>query len=587
MRVRLWSGRMRRRPFSLLAALVAAVLVVTLLSVVTAPVSAGAPATSGSTVTIGTLDGVPTLDCGTATCTALQVSGPATTLVPVAGTLSRLRVRHGAIAGGGLMTTDGTVLVLSRTGTSYTVVRSARVTFAPTSSTDSTSTFGLSLPVAAGDYVALQVTGADAESRPSFLATGGADDVAAVHAGAHAAGTIAYAERPQQRALVSLDITTAGGSGGGSGGGGAGGAGGPGTDGSGQDGASCGAPARMAPDAAASRTELPVPTRRPAPRWSKRVVGRADRMMDVQLGYDRGGRPHVAARGATGYAVHYFGPGGARTLDRTIDQNDGVGMSFGTDGRPVVVWGERKPTTVAGRVVYCPRLHLAVPGGTTQLLRALPESTRSAFLHPEVERVGSQLHLAYDVNGRLVHHRLDQVPVSLPVQGVRRIRMASHGDRLLLGATTGSGRLTVFERSGDRPFRVLARATKVHDFDVAYAGRKPVVAWSGGTVRRLTVLTDGRRIGTRTPAEAVALATDGSLTHVVFSTVAHTTCGVMGCLHSGVYHVGLRGRRIVARPSVVQRGASSPFRLAAATHRGLLGVAMSRNGVTTLHQRRF
>ena len=186
-----------------------------------------------------------------------------------------------------------------------------------------------------------------------------------------------------------------------------------------------------------------------------------------------------------------------------------------------------------------------------------------------------------------MHHRLDQAPVSLPVQGVRRIRMASHGGRLLLGATTGAGRLTVFERSGDRPFRVLARATKVHDFDVAYAGRKPVVAWTGGTVRRLTVLTEGRRIGTRTPAEAVALATHGSLTHVVFSTVAHTTCGVMGCLHSGVYHVGLRGRRIVARPSVVQRGASSPFRLAAATHRGLLGVAMSRNGVTTLHQRRF
>lgn len=567
---------MRRALPSLVAGLIATALVVTLPAVVTAPASAR------STVVVGTLEGEPTAGCGAQTCTALQVGGPATTLMPVTGTLTRLRVRHGAIDGGGLLTTDGTVLVLSRAGTSYSVVRSARVTFAPTASTDTTSTFDLSLPVTAGEYVAVQVTGAFASSRPAFLAAGGVDDVAAVHAGAHTAGTLAYPEIAQRRALISADVTT-----GGVVAPGGPGTTAPGTDGTGTDAVSCGAPARTAPGRATHRSQPTTPAHRAGARWTKRTVGRQDRMMDIQLAYDRAGRAHVAARGAMRYAVHYFGPGGARTLDRTVDQNDGVGLTLGADGRPVVVWGERKPTTVAGRVVYCPRLHLAVPGGDAQLLRALPESTRSAFLHPEVERVGSALHLAYDVDGRLVHHVVGGAPAPLPVQGVRRIRMAAHGDRLLLGATTAGGRLTVFERSGDRPFRVLTKARRVHDFDVAYAGGKPVVAWSGGTVRRLTVLTEGRRIGTRTPAEVVALATDGPVAHVVFSTVARTTCGVLGCLRSGVYHVGLRGRRIVHRPNVVHRGATSPYRLAAATHRGVLGVAMSRNGVTTLHQRLF
>ncbi|ABL79808.1 MULTISPECIES: hypothetical protein [unclassified Nocardioides] len=165
--------------------------------------------------------------------------------------------------------------------------------------------------------------------------------------------------------------------------------------------------------------------------------------------------------------------------------------------------------------------------------------------------------------------------------------MAAYGDRLLIGAGSDGGRLTVFEKVGDGPFRVLARSRAVHDFDVAYSGREPVLAWSRGRLRQLSLVVGGRLVNTRTPTEAVALATDGRLVHVVFSTVARTTCGPAGCLHSGVYHVGLRGRRVAIKASLVQAGSSSPFRLAADTSGRTLGVVVSRNGVTRLYQRSF
>lgn len=165
--------------------------------------------------------------------------------------------------------------------------------------------------------------------------------------------------------------------------------------------------------------------------------------------------------------------------------------------------------------------------------------------------------------------------------------MAAYGDRLLIGAGSDGGRLTVFEKVGDGPFRVLARSKAVHDFGVAYSGREPVLAWSRGRLRQLSLVIGGRLVNTRTPTEAVALATDGRLVHVVFSTVARTTCGPAGCLHSGVYHVGLRGRREAIKASLVQVGSSSPFRLAADTSGRTLGVVVSRNGVTRLYQRSF
>jgi len=261
------------------------------------------------------------------------------------------------------------------------------------------------------------------------------------------------------------------------------------------------------------------------------------------------------------------------------------------DGKPIVVWGERKPTVEDGRFVYCPRLHVAVPGVSHEVVHALPAETGSAFLHPELAGAGKHLHLAFDVEGRLVYQRSGLAPQELSVKSVERIRIDATGKKVLVGAKSSDGRLTVYEKVGSKDFRILVRAKKVHEFDLVYAGGKPVVAWSGRTIRRLTVVTAGHRIPTRTPAEKVALGAQGKVAHVVFSTAAHLDCSTQGkdagCLRAGVYHVGLKGRRIVHGTTQVQSGAASPYRIAVASHGRTVGVAMSRNGVTTLHQRRF
>src|SRR5690606_17673870 len=124
------------------------------------------------TLTLGTTTGSPTLGCGATTCAAVQAGGPAATLVPADGTITRLRVRHGAIDGGGILATEGALHVLSRAGTSYTVKASAALTFTATEAADSLSTFEVDLAVAAGDYLGLEIRGAYAQSRPLFLAEG-------------------------------------------------------------------------------------------------------------------------------------------------------------------------------------------------------------------------------------------------------------------------------------------------------------------------------------------------------------------------------------------------------------------------------
>ncbi len=163
---------------AILRVTIAAVLVATFPGLVGVSLAAQASAPQAgraALITLGSVAGTPSLGCDTASCAATQVAGPTATVVPETGTLTRLQVRHGPIEGGGLLTTTGTVLVLTRSGSSYTLVRSTGVTFTSTDSGDTTSTFALSLPVTAGDHVALQVDGAFACSRPAFLAVAGTD----------------------------------------------------------------------------------------------------------------------------------------------------------------------------------------------------------------------------------------------------------------------------------------------------------------------------------------------------------------------------------------------------------------------------
>lgn len=577
-------------------------LVVATLPLAGVPLS---PATAATTVTVGadlSASGPPTQDCGAQTCNVLQAEGPGRTLVTATGTAKKLRVRHGAVASGGaLMSTDVAVVVLTRSGSSYTVVRVGAAGSLPVSTDpDRVTELPVNLPVQAGQYLALRVSSAWAGSEVDVIGAGSSGDVAAVRSDNHQSGTLTYSDKPALQALFSVDIE-AGDAGGGDPGTGDPGTGDPSTGDPGTDDPGTGDPGTGDPgtgtpgDACTPAPFPPKKIRGKATRaggrgnWTGQVVGKQDNFNDVRLRYDAKGRTHTAGRGVFHQGVYYYGPGGSWQLDSSQTEGS-VGLAMDRKGRPVVAWGATKPSS--GRVIeYCPQLYLTQVGRTPQVVRRLPAGS-SGFYYVDLagDRRTGKLHLAYEVGNRLTYQLVGGRPERLGVTGVREVRIAAGGGTVAVAARTAQGGLTVLARKGTGAFKKVVGASGIQDFDLAVSptGRLSA-AWSAGAVPKLSVYNGKRVVRTRFKAETVGVAALGDRTHVAFSLRGAPACWwFYGCAGNGIYHLTLQGSR--GRLSTVQGSVGySPSRLSVDVVGRRVGIAYGNpadSGHLTVRSRR-
>lgn len=577
-----------------------------LLAALPVPTGHAAPQRVGPDLTTAS---APAANCGGQTCSAVQLEGPGATEVPTSGTITRFRLRHGAVPGG-LLTTEVHLAVYSRSGDSFTVVReSGPLTVPATDATDRTDVFAVSVPVVAGQYLGVRVlsawAGSDAELK--VIGAGASSDTVGRYIGNHASGTAAYGRIPGSVVLFNADLETGGtgdgdsggDSGGGTGDGGSGGDSGGGTDGggSGGTGGSGGGTTATCPTSAGSVTRPTVRSQsspgsagklrvaKGGGSWRGGAVLRNDKFFEVKLAYDANGRRHVVGRGGAYQDVYYAGPSGKRRVAQSA-WGGGSGLAIDGRNRPVVGYGDSEPQTVNGRIVFCPRFRTVTGTSRPTDLRALPDGAK-AFSYTELgsDPKGGRVHTAYDVGEQLYYQPVGGKPVKMPFTRPRVVRVAVGGGVVAVAASNDSNTLVLFTRKGVTGAftkRTIAKGVGHYDLAVARDGTPKIAFTKRG---RLHVYNGKGIVGSNIPAFRVGVAADAAKNiHVAFSPSDSPDCygnvvGVWCTGRNGVFHLRLNAQGTAGRWTTVQGSIGySPARFSVATYRNRAAIAYGDPG---------
>jgi hypothetical protein len=289
--------------------------------------------------------------------------------------------------------------------------------------------------------------------------------------------------------------------------------------------------------------------------WKGTTLDKSRAYDSARIVFDPSGKRHVA--GVTtinGGQLNYFGPSATKTVDSlgTVPGDYALAIA---GGQPVlgyarhIVEQDPHPADEIGVDHRCEVFFLARGPDLKPVPTYATARDEDAFhtLDMAADPKSGGLHLAY-IRGQakqLVYREVGGGnPESLPLTGVRAIRVAAYGGTVAVAASTSTA-LTVFVKSGAGTFKARPIAKGQAAWDMAIGpDKKPRLAFQKSL--RLNLFNGSKIVTTKLPADEVAIAVDSSKRmHVAFDLAPHFACAqsrfgpfvIRKCIKNGLYYL--------------------------------------------------